>query len=137
MKNYHFYDLRTGEIHRHSFSASDHEAVSTNTPPGCAAIEGQYDREAQRVDISTGQVIDYQPPAPSADHEWNADTKRWQLTAAAADKISRSNAARARIAQLEAAQHRHVREHCLGVAGAAAELKKIDAEISSLESQIL
>jgi hypothetical protein len=48
---------------------------------GLVAIEGQYDHLSQRVDLATGQVIDYQPPAPAdtalATHRWDADTRRW------------------------------------------------------------
>lgn len=112
------------------------DLLDANTPSGHAALIGRYDNLSQRVDIASGEVIDYQPPAPSADHEWNADTKRWQLAAAAQSKIDNHNAAMTGIARLEAAQHRAVRELALGRPAAAERLMAIDAEIVSLRSQL-
>jgi hypothetical protein len=131
-----FYDKATGLLNGVLFTASDEAVVALNTPEGHAAIDGHHDHTRKRVNVDTKEVIDYQPPRPSADHEWNDESKRWQLTEAAADKIVRSNAARARIAQLEASQHRHVREHCLGMPGAANRLKEIDAEIAALRADL-
>lgn len=139
MRRFHFYHAETGLLHHSCVSINTPEAekvAALNCPEGHSPIEGELDPRSHRVDIATGEVIEYQPPAPTADHEWNADAKRWQLSAAALGKLNRSNAARARIAQLENSQHRHVREHCLGIAGAAEKLKAIDDEIFSLRSQL-
>lgn len=50
-------------------------------PEGIGAIEGAYDHLSQRVDIETGEVVDWQPDKPEGDeytdHEWDAGTKRW------------------------------------------------------------
>lgn len=149
-----FYHKETGLLTGNQLIVSDNDMLAANTPANHIAIDGHYDNLSQKVDIAnptfletTGMdgeavqtpvysVIDYQPPQPSTDHEWNDETKRWQLSAAAAGKINRSNAARIRISQLEVSQHRHVREHCLGIAGAAERLKAIDDEIFSLRSQL-
>lgn len=136
MKSYSFYHAETGALHHKRFTTNDKTQLAANTPEDHEVIEGHHDHLSKRVDVETGEVIDCQPPAPSADHEWNGEAKRWQLGAAAAGKQARNAAARQRIAQLENAQHRHVREHCLGVAGAAERLKAIDDEIFSLRSQL-
>jgi hypothetical protein len=132
MISYSFYHKESGVIHSRRFSTDDPTQLRGNTPADHAAIEGHHDHLSKRFDLETKQVVEWMPPAPSADHVWNPETKRWQLSAAAAEKIERSNAARVRIAQLEASQHRHVREHCLGFSGAADRLQAIDAEIATL-----
>ena len=57
------------------------QAVDQNTPDGCGVVDGQRDHLRQRVDLATGQVVDWQPPAPPADEwqtwDWNADNRRW------------------------------------------------------------
>jgi hypothetical protein len=132
MKGYSFYHRETGAIHNKKFSTDAVSLLALNTPPGHIAIDGHHDHLSKRVDVATGEIIEYQPPAPSADHEWNAETKRWQPTAAAADLASKRTSAAARIRSLEASQNRAVREHLLGAPAAAARLKAIDAEITSL-----
>jgi hypothetical protein len=37
--------------------------------------------------LTTGKVVDYQPPQPSDDHEWNHVIKRWQLNHAALERV--------------------------------------------------
>jgi hypothetical protein len=139
MRHFAFYDALTGIFSSARFALSDastgiHAAeLALNTPPGLIAIEGDYNFLAQRVDLTTGHVVDYQPPAPSADHEWNAETKRWQLNATAVDRANRRTAAIARIAELDRSQHRFLRKHALGDPQAIAKLKEIDDEIEALE----
>jgi len=47
-------------------------------------VEGSFDHLSQRVDIETGEVVDYQPPAPDATplntYSWDASIKRWVAT---------------------------------------------------------
>lgn len=136
MKQFSFFHRESGALHRNVFSTDDETQLESNTPKDHAPIEGQFDHLSQRVNIESGKVIDFIPQPPSADHVWNPETKRWQPSAAARDREAKTAAATSRIAQLEASQHRHVREHCLGVAGAAAKLQAIDDEIFSLRSQL-
>lgn len=58
-----FYDPKTGDIHRSTYSGSDIEA---NTPDGYVAIEGDIDYRLYRVDTNSGNVIarDPEPAAP-------------------------------------------------------------------------
>jgi hypothetical protein len=124
MKAYSFHHKETG-IFNGVVRMCDEATLALDAPEADhVVIEGHHDHLTKRVDVATGEVIDYTPPQPS------------KAQAAAADKINRNNAARARILQLEASQHRHVREHCLGISSAADELRKIDEEIFSLRSQV-
>ena len=125
------YDRATGLFSSRHVLCDEH-SIAANTPAGFAVIEGRYDHLAQRIDVTTGQVVDYVPPAPDADHEWNADAKRWQKRA---DVIAAENAeaqARREIAQLEASQLRPLRELALDPtnATARAKLAAIEAEIA-------
>ena len=154
MRSVSFYDPKTGLFNGTQLLAPDDETVTLNTPSGYLPLDGHFDSLSQMVDIANpsfiettgadGQplqtpvysVIEYQPPAPSADYEWNAATKRWQLSAAAQSKVDGNAVARARIAELEISQHRAVREFALGMPGTLDRLTKIDAEIASLRPQL-
>lgn len=81
-------------------------------------------------------VIDWQPPQPDADHEWNADSRRWEKTAAAAERDRKRLVALARIDTIERQQLRTMREHALGYDGAAARLKAMDEEILALRADL-
>lgn len=131
-----FYHKETGRLLGNQMLASDDEVLALNTPADHAAIDGHHDHQSKRVDIATGEVLEYQPPRPSDDHEWNDEAKRWQLNAAAIGKLNRNNSARARIAQLENSQHRLVRECALGNSNSKTKLREIDDEIVSLRSQL-
>jgi hypothetical protein len=140
MRQFHFYDASTGLFHSSSVvinAPSGHEETAQkHCPDDHKIIEGVFEPLCHRVDIATGTVVDYQPPAPSLEHEWNGETKRWQLTGAAADREHRRTAASARIAELEASQHRLVREILLGRVSGLANLQLLDDEIHSLRSQV-
>lgn len=76
-----FYDAATGAIAPARVTCPAGPNLAGNTPAGHVAIEGRFDHLSQRVNLQTGQVEDYQPPAPADDElrtwAWNADTKRW------------------------------------------------------------
>lgn len=131
-----FYHRETGVFISNQMIVSDDDILALNTPKDHIAIDGHHDHLSKRFDIATGEIVEWMPPAPSSDHVWNPETKRWQISAAAADKIAKRNAARARIQELEASQHRRVREHALGNPGALEQLQAIDDEIFSLRGQL-
>lgn len=138
MRTWSFHHKDTGLFNGSTYSCdNDKTPIAANTPPDHIAVAGVYDHLSQRVDLATGKVVDYQPPQPSPDHEWNAETRRWQLTAAAAAKGIAAETARAKIKQLEASQHRAVREALLGDQAALKRLASIDFEIKTLRSQLL
>lgn len=76
-----FYSLADGTFTGDSYAGPDLQA---NMPAGYAAIEGVADWQAQRVDLETGALVDWQPPAPSDDAMrtwgWDAQARRWQPT---------------------------------------------------------
>lgn len=115
--------------------------VTNNVPPGCAVIDGTYDALSQRYDVAAGQVVDYQPPAPDADHEWIHDDpqtgqriRRWRLKPEVADQRKRLAAAKAQIADLEAKQQRALREAFLNPNDAEARQRvaSIDEQVASI-----
>jgi hypothetical protein len=61
------------------------EHLDQNVPEGCGCIMGAFDTLSQRVDTETGLVVDYQPPSPSLNHEWDTVTKRWKYVMPLAD----------------------------------------------------
>jgi hypothetical protein len=131
-KTWSFYDA-TGLFVGRTFTGPS-ENLEMNTPQGHAAMEGVHDHLSRRVDLETGETVDWQPPQPSADHVWNADTKRWQLHQAVQDKLVRRQAAVGRIAALEALQARPLRELARDPSSAEARkrLAAIEAEIAAL-----
>jgi len=138
MKTYSFYDSTTGVFTGRTLSTNVADLtqhpdwVRRNTPEGCAARAGHFDHLSERVDVVTGDVIAYQPPPPSPDHEWSAETRRWVLNAAASARVQTRAAAAARIAALESAQLPIIRRAVLGDAAALSELRVLDAEIRDL-----
>jgi hypothetical protein len=132
MKAVSFYHKDTGLLHSNQMLFSDETQVAFNTPPDHIAIEGHHDPLSKCVNIETGEVVDYQPPQPSADHEWDAAMKRWQLSAVAQAKLAAKASAVARIAELEASQHAVVRELLLGSKDARERLQEIHDNIKAL-----
>lgn len=117
MKRYSFFDLSTGVLAPHQYGTSDPADLPLNMPPGHGVIEGHHDHLNKRVDITTGELVDYQRPAEEL---------------AAQATIDRRSAALSRIAQLEASQPRAVREAILDPIGGIARLRAIDAEVAKL-----
>jgi hypothetical protein len=91
---------------------------------------------AERDALWAKVVIDYQPPAPSADHEWNGDTKRWQLSAAAHAKVQARAGALAAIDRIEGQSIRAMREALLGLPGSQERVATIDAQIEALRTNL-
>lgn len=108
----HIYDLQTGLFtgQAHHTNVKEPAAVAAfideSTPPGHGAYIGKYvDYLSKKVDVSTGLLVEHQPPQPSRKHAWNPEAKRWQVKNREQREI-----ALARIAQLESSTHRAVRE---------------------------
>lgn len=136
MRTVSFFHRETGLLNGQLLIASDDEAVALNTPADHIAIDGHHDSLTQRVDLATAQVVDYQPPQPSPDHEWNVESKRWVLGAATAARQAARSSALLAIGQLEAKGIRAMRELALNTLGAADRLKSIDDQISALRADL-
>lgn len=113
MRVWSFYDPQTGLLSGATFGGNA-EMLAANTPEGLAALEGEHNHRAKRMDIATGEVVDYTPPPPSP--EQVAATAR-------AETISR-------ILALEASQLRALREAVLS--GDVRRLEAIEQEIQKL-----
>jgi hypothetical protein len=131
-----FYHRETGLFDGQHLIASGEASVKLNTPPDHIVIDGHHDHLARRVDLQTGEVVDYQPPRPSDEHDWNATTKRWQINTEIQQRKFARASALAQIATLEASQHRPMRELMRDPTNAEARkrLDAIEAEISELRS---
>lgn len=142
-----FYDPKSGLFTGEYYATTDENAVKLNVTDVRPAAAGRHDHLSKKFDLDKKSVVDYQPPAPSADHVWDDKTKRWVLSADAAARAKAKSTAGAAIAQLEASQHRVVRELTLNLAGArafgpgehdaaTARLKAIDDEIAKLRTAL-
>jgi hypothetical protein len=135
IKTYSLYEAASGLFTGKRLHCDDDALLSMRLPAGTLALAGAFDPRSQRLDLATGKVVPYRPPAPSPDHEWNASEKRWQVKAprGAEDRIA---IIYARIQTLEATQGRAVREATLGDPTAMKRLKDIDAEIKDLRKEL-
>ncbi len=130
-----FFDKASGAISDKRF-AGDPSFVELNTPSGHEAIDGEHDHLSKRFDLETKKVVDYQPPQPSQDHEWNATTKRWQLKAEVQQKQAARASALTRIAQLDSESIGLMRQLLLGNASVKDRLVAISHEVSKLKADI-
>jgi hypothetical protein len=82
-ETHYYYDRLTGVFSGNSRSGPI-EWLEKNKPDGFDAWPEWVDHLCQKVDISTGLLVDYQPPAPAADEftqwTWDAGSKRWQAS---------------------------------------------------------
>jgi hypothetical protein len=136
IKTFSLYEAATGLFTGQRLQCDEDGLVGARLPPGTLAIEGAYDHMSQRVDLSTGKVVAYHPLAPSADHEWNAASKRWQVRKGVRETEGRRAVVFARIHALETSQGRAIREATLGDPAAMKRLKEIDAEIAALRAEL-
>ena len=112
MKVWSIFNPATGLFTGATFFGDD-AGLALNIPPGCDVIPGAHDHLSRR--IVDGVVVDFRPPQPSPDHEWNDTTKRWQPTAAAQAAELADQQARAVIAMTEQGSARAIREALLEV----------------------
>ena len=128
MRVHSFYDLKTGELIGRIFTSniadpvSHAAALAANTPEGCGHIEGEHDHHTRRVDLASGEVVDRAPDLVAQKAEAQA---------------ARRGAILRQIAQLEASQHRAVREVTLGTSPTAiARLRELDEKIAELRARL-
>lgn len=90
IRTWHFYRLADGTLTGRAVTLDDADQglLQANIPDGCAAVDDVSDWQAQRVDLETGQLIDWQPPAPSDDAlrtwSWDQQARRWVASPTAA-----------------------------------------------------
>jgi hypothetical protein len=139
-KHFSVYDSTTGALVGQDVIGTAAN-VALNTPEGCAAIEGQHDHLSKRVDLATGEVVDWVPPKPDdtelETYEWDTTTApkrpRWVAKPTA---LARKQAKQARVQErmdrLEAKQARPLRELLLDPNNAQARDK-----LAALEAQLV
>jgi hypothetical protein len=133
-----FYHEESGLLSGLQVLASDDKLIELNTPPDHIAIDGHHDHLSRRFDLEKGELVDWQPPQPSTEHEWNDNAKRWHLSAAAQKRNADRAATRARIAELERdVQPGLLRAVALDQDGAKERLAALDAEIACLRELTL
>jgi hypothetical protein len=113
MKTWSFYSEHDGIFVDRKIRANVERIALANAPPGCIAIEGDYDRLTQRVDIATGEVIGYQPPRPDDDHEWDERSERWVLRPEIAAWERSRQAALAELESIDAKRSRALSDQVL------------------------
>ena len=141
----HFYRLDTGLLTGGTITAPDAH-LADNTPAGCGLVSGVTDWQSQRVNLATGDLVDYQPPAPADDAmrtwAWQAEARRWvavpTLGALKADRVAEVDAA---IQRHEAQQARPLREIVAALAtggempaAARARLAAIAKDVADLQA---
>lgn len=130
MRPYSFYRLSdgmfTGKVRSISMSRRIEDII---VPEGCGVIEGWHDHLSKRLDLTSGEIVDYQPPRPDANHEWIHDdehgnrVRRWALKPEVIECRARRAAAVARIVELERKEPRARREHEQGIRPSEADRK--------------
>lgn len=103
MRAFHFYALATGIFTGASSSTTDHGMAPPPPPEGQGAFEGDADWQSQRLDLASGDLVDYTPPPPPLE----------DLKADATSAIT------ARIDDIESRQIGALRELVLALAAAA------------------
>lgn len=136
MRRFSFAHVETGLFNGQHYSTSDESLISLNTPADHVAILGAFDCLSERIDWESGEIVDWQPPQPSGDHEWNEGKRRWVVSAAAAEKGERQQRARTRIDELRAESIDVLRELALGYESARQHLQAIDEEIAKLRADL-
>lgn len=147
-----FYDPKTGALAARTFRGRD-KLLTLNTPAGLAPIEGQLDPLSQRVDVEalaasdsadhpSNFIVDYRPPQPSDQHEWDVKSRRWRLTLEAQQEVERDELARREIAAIEQLSGpRAVREALIAVlpdgTPEKSRLLELDAEAAEQRKNII
>jgi hypothetical protein len=61
------YEERTGLFTGHVIVSDSEATVRLNTPENCKALVGNYRHDTHRIDLTTGNVVEYTPePDPQA-----------------------------------------------------------------------
>jgi hypothetical protein len=129
-----FFDAGTGLWTGVRFSGSEAD-IALNAPAGSVPVAAVEFPWAMRLDADTGTLVDYKPPAPSPDHDWNAQERRWVVRPAVLQQQSAKRAALEEITRLELSQLRLQREERIGRGGLTPlEIKK---RLEDIDDQII
>lgn len=99
MKTVSVFELATG-IFSGQIICACLDVISVNIPDGYSYVDGAHDHRRRRVDVATGNVVPYQPPAPADSplcvHRWCPEREEWipEPTAAAIEADAMAERAR-------------------------------------------
>lgn len=139
------YDPATGRFLGKVFSGSADVLTAKCALRGVLGVEGRHDHLSKRVDLATGEVVDWIPPAPPdtdlETFEWDAlsepEHPRWiSKPTAKAAKQAKQALVQERMDKLEAKQARPLRELLLDPNDAQARTKLADLEAQLAELRI-
>ena len=127
--------------------AHNDNSVFGKLEPELGEVEGQHDHLSKRVDLATGEVIEWQPPAPPdtdlETFEWDALSEpkrpRWRARPTAKALVRAENAAIvAQIEREEAKQTRSIRELALTPSSKPAKdaLQAIENKVAELRATL-
>lgn len=117
MSRWHFFDAATGQYRGSNYQGPE-EFMAANTPAGTRAVQiGERDPSRTRVDITTGDLLDHEPPV---------------------DREALASVVRAEMALIEKQQARPLRELSINPSDAAARerLRELDARMRVLREQL-
>ena len=131
------YDPATGAFTGECRSGPSREHLLSRLPAGLAAVEGEFDHMSKRVaDPKTGEVVDWQPPQPDADHEWNDQRRRWMKKPEVEARETRRGEALQAAREIERdRQARRMRELMIELTDDPA-LREIEAQIEALRPDL-
>ena len=89
MNTYSLYNIASGAFIDKRFSGKSAAVVADmmDMHPNCAFILGEYDALCERVDLTTGTVVDYIPQQPGPRYQWDASAKRWLYVPSDAESL--------------------------------------------------
>lgn len=139
----HFYDEITGLFTNHlAFSASCLDRmVEANTLPGHKAFIGDADPLSQKIDTSTGALVENRPTRPSDDHHWHPLMRQWVKRPEVQQREFQIADTKRRMLELEQKQARidrdlRLRPNSVGADGKTPQqrLESLDAELERLRA---
>jgi len=140
MRRFCYYHKETGLLSERTLVVNSPTAerdAAANAPPDHAPLEGDFHHQRHRVDIATGAVIDYQPPAPSEHHEWHESSRQCLLKPEAAEMRAAHFRAMGELQQLDAKALRAMTDHIMGDKAAAARLSQIETQKNELRPKVI
>ena len=114
-----FYHSVTGEFSDMVLVTGNAATIARNTPADHVAYSGEVDHRTERLDIETGLLVPFAPPAPAANPYAEARVVVGAMIA------------------IEARQARVIRECALGQPGAVERLQAMEDEIAALRATLV
>lgn len=126
----------TGEVY--GATSATPTWIEMNKRNGRGLIEADsINIECQRVDLETGQVVEFVPDPPEG-FIWNPVRRVLEQDPVVLNRVDERNAAVNEIARLETAQHRALRELMLNITDESAveRLRSIDNQIAEQRKRL-